>query len=157
MNIWNILNRVALICLSAAHVKEISKHEWVNFPLVIVILWQIVTNIFQIMLWSKQKPEIAIFLWHLGCPYLKRYPHNDMFLWYFGSERVNIFVCFSVNDLGGDIKGGGQNSRPADKVVEEIRAKGGKAVANYGNLIYFFLLLCEYSLSAKNTEKKYYR
>jgi hypothetical protein len=39
---------------------------------------------------------------------------------------------FAVNDLGGDIRGGGASSRPADKVVEEIRAKGGVAVANYG-------------------------
>lgn len=37
-----------------------------------------------------------------------------------------------MNDLGGDSKGGGKNSAAADKVVEEIRAKGGKAVANYG-------------------------
>lgn len=37
-----------------------------------------------------------------------------------------------MNDLGGDIKGGGKSSAAADKVVEEIRAKGGKAVANYG-------------------------
>ena len=37
-----------------------------------------------------------------------------------------------MNDLGGDIKGGGKSSRAADKVVEEIRAKGGSAVANYG-------------------------
>uniref|UniRef100_A0AAQ6AK25 Hydroxysteroid (17-beta) dehydrogenase 4 n=1 Tax=Amphiprion ocellaris TaxID=80972 RepID=A0AAQ6AK25_AMPOC len=37
-----------------------------------------------------------------------------------------------VNDLGTDTKGGGKSSAAADKVVEEIRAKGGKAVANYG-------------------------
>uniref|UniRef100_A0AAQ4QWK7 Hydroxysteroid (17-beta) dehydrogenase 4 n=1 Tax=Gasterosteus aculeatus aculeatus TaxID=481459 RepID=A0AAQ4QWK7_GASAC len=37
-----------------------------------------------------------------------------------------------VNDLGADTKGGGKSSAAADKVVEEIRAKGGKAVANYG-------------------------
>lgn len=37
-----------------------------------------------------------------------------------------------MNDLGVDTKGGGKNSAAADKVVEEIRAKGGKAVANYG-------------------------
>lgn len=37
-----------------------------------------------------------------------------------------------MNDLGVDIKGGGKSSAAADKVVEEIRAKGGKAVANYG-------------------------
>ena len=41
---------------------------------------------------------------------------------------------FPVNDLGGDIKGGGASSRPADLVVEEIRAKGGKAVANYDSV-----------------------
>ena len=37
-----------------------------------------------------------------------------------------------MNDLGGSFKGEGQSARVADKVVEEIRAKGGKAVANYG-------------------------
>ena len=37
-----------------------------------------------------------------------------------------------MNDLGGDIKGEGQSARVADKVVQEIKAKGGKAVANYG-------------------------
>ncbi|KAG9355008.1 hypothetical protein JZ751_001721 [Albula glossodonta] len=36
-----------------------------------------------------------------------------------------------VNDLGGDMKGDGKSSSAADKVVEEIKAKGGKAVANY--------------------------
>ncbi|XP_070541946.1 peroxisomal multifunctional enzyme type 2-like isoform X1 [Ptychodera flava] len=39
-----------------------------------------------------------------------------------------------VNDLGGDMKGGGKSSRPADVVVEEIRAKGGKAVASYDSV-----------------------
>lgn len=39
---------------------------------------------------------------------------------------------FTVNDLGGNFKGEGKSSRAADIVVEEIRAKGGKAVANYG-------------------------
>lgn len=42
-----------------------------------------------------------------------------------------------VNDLGGSFKGEGQSARVADKVVEEIKAKGGKAVANYGLLFTF--------------------
>ncbi|XP_051876370.1 peroxisomal multifunctional enzyme type 2 isoform X2 [Pristis pectinata] len=39
-----------------------------------------------------------------------------------------------VNDLGGDIKGGGKSSSAADRVVEEIRAKGGNAVASYDSV-----------------------
>ncbi|XP_049627347.1 peroxisomal multifunctional enzyme type 2 [Suncus etruscus] len=39
-----------------------------------------------------------------------------------------------VNDLGGDMKGVGKGSSAADKVVEEIRRKGGKAVANYDSV-----------------------
>ncbi|KAI1900244.1 hypothetical protein AGOR_G00048000 [Albula goreensis] len=39
-----------------------------------------------------------------------------------------------VNDLGGDMKGDGKSSSAADKVVEEIKAKGGKAVANYDSV-----------------------
>uniref|UniRef100_A0A670JH11 Peroxisomal multifunctional enzyme type 2 n=1 Tax=Podarcis muralis TaxID=64176 RepID=A0A670JH11_PODMU len=39
-----------------------------------------------------------------------------------------------VNDLGGDFKGHGKSSSAADNVVEEIRAKGGKAVANYDSV-----------------------
>ncbi|MED6250025.1 hypothetical protein ATANTOWER_023383, partial [Ataeniobius toweri] len=39
-----------------------------------------------------------------------------------------------VNDLGVDTKGGGRSSAAAVKVVEEIRAKGGKAVANYDSV-----------------------
>ncbi|XP_051277404.1 peroxisomal multifunctional enzyme type 2 [Dicentrarchus labrax] len=39
-----------------------------------------------------------------------------------------------VNDLGVDTKGGGKSSAAADKVVEEIRVKGGKAVANYDSV-----------------------
>ena len=34
---------------------------------------------------------------------------------------------------------------------------GGKTVANYDNLIDVFLLLCEYSLSAHDVKKKYFR
>lgn len=39
-----------------------------------------------------------------------------------------------MNDLGGDFMGVGKGSLAADKVVEEIRRKGGKAVANYGTV-----------------------
>ncbi|XP_072925311.1 peroxisomal multifunctional enzyme type 2 [Hemitrygon akajei] len=39
-----------------------------------------------------------------------------------------------VNDLGGDFKGQGKSSSAADRVVEEIRAKGGNAVANYDSV-----------------------
>lgn len=35
-----------------------------------------------------------------------------------------------VNDLGGSMHGGGRNSAPAEKVVEEIKALGGDAVVN---------------------------
>lgn len=43
-----------------------------------------------------------------------------------------LSVLHTVNDLGGDAKGGGKSSAAADRVVEEIKAKGGRAVANYG-------------------------
>lgn len=36
-----------------------------------------------------------------------------------------------VNDLGSDRSGGGKGSEAADKVVTEIKAAGGEAVANY--------------------------
>lgn len=39
-----------------------------------------------------------------------------------------------VNDLGGNKKGEGKNSTAADKVVEEIRSCGGKAVADYNSV-----------------------
>ncbi|XP_061874765.1 peroxisomal multifunctional enzyme type 2 isoform X3 [Colius striatus] len=39
-----------------------------------------------------------------------------------------------VNDLGGDFKGFGKSSSAADKVVDEIRAKGGKAAPNYDSV-----------------------
>ena len=49
------------------------------------------------------------------------------------STNIPIYMYnLLVNDLGGDIKGEGQSARVADKVVQEIKAKGGKAVANYG-------------------------
>jgi NAD(P)-dependent dehydrogenase (short-subunit alcohol dehydrogenase family) len=39
-----------------------------------------------------------------------------------------------VNDFGGAADGTGASTSPADEVVAEITAKGGKAVANYGNV-----------------------
>src|SRR5580698_1037572 len=39
-----------------------------------------------------------------------------------------------VNDLGGSMHGGGQSSTPAQKVVEEIKASGGEAIANYDSV-----------------------
>ncbi len=39
-----------------------------------------------------------------------------------------------VNDLGGGFKGEGKSSAAADKVVEEIKAAGGQAVANYDSV-----------------------
>lgn len=39
-----------------------------------------------------------------------------------------------VNDLGGSTRGEGKSSAAADRVVEEIRAAGGEAVANYDSV-----------------------
>ncbi len=39
-----------------------------------------------------------------------------------------------VNDLGGTSTGGGKSSEAADKVVAEIKAAGGEAVANYDSV-----------------------
>jgi NAD(P)-dependent dehydrogenase (short-subunit alcohol dehydrogenase family) len=39
-----------------------------------------------------------------------------------------------VNDLGGSRDGSGASHNMADQVVEEIKAAGGKAVANYGSV-----------------------
>lgn len=39
-----------------------------------------------------------------------------------------------VNDLGGGRHGDGKSTRAADLVVDEIRAAGGKAVANYDSV-----------------------
>lgn len=40
-----------------------------------------------------------------------------------------------VNDLGGTLGGGGGSTKAADIVVDEIKANGGIAVANYDNLV----------------------
>ncbi|KAK0928830.1 bifunctional hydroxyacyl-CoA dehydrogenase/enoyl-CoA hydratase fox2 [Friedmanniomyces endolithicus] len=50
---------------------------------------------------------------------------------FFASRGANVVV----NDLGGSFKGEGGGSAAADKVVEEIRAAGGKAVANYDDVV----------------------
>ena len=39
-----------------------------------------------------------------------------------------------INDLGGTTTGGGRSSEAADKVVAEIKAAGGEAVANYDSV-----------------------
>lgn len=39
-----------------------------------------------------------------------------------------------VNDLGGSLDGRGQSHSAADVVVEEIKASGGEAIANYGSV-----------------------
>ncbi|KAI9870168.1 MAG: bifunctional hydroxyacyl-CoA dehydrogenase/enoyl-CoA hydratase fox2, partial [Pleopsidium flavum] len=49
---------------------------------------------------------------------------------FFGSRGANVVV----NDLGGSFKGEGKSSKAADVVVEEIKATGGKAVANYDSV-----------------------
>lgn len=52
-----------------------------------------------------------------------------------GSAHAKLFAARGanvvVNDLGGDVTGGGQGTSMADKVVEAIRAAGGKAIASY--------------------------
>jgi len=48
----------------------------------------------------------------------------------FGSRGAKVVV----NDLGVTTKGEGQNSSAADKVVKEIEAAGGEAVANYNSV-----------------------
>ncbi|KAJ8684258.1 hypothetical protein QAD02_020050 [Eretmocerus hayati] len=49
----------------------------------------------------------------------------------FGSRGASVVV----NDLGGSRHGDGSSTKVADTVVEEIRRAGGKAVANYDNVL----------------------
>ncbi|KAI9732565.1 MAG: bifunctional hydroxyacyl-CoA dehydrogenase/enoyl-CoA hydratase fox2 [Cirrosporium novae-zelandiae] len=49
---------------------------------------------------------------------------------FFGSRGANVVV----NDLGGSSQGEGKSSKAADIVVDEIKAAGGKAVANYDSV-----------------------
>ncbi|PVH86040.1 NAD(P)-binding protein [Cadophora sp. DSE1049] len=49
---------------------------------------------------------------------------------FFGSRGASVVV----NDLGGSFKGEGNSTKAADVVVEEIKAAGGKAVANYDSV-----------------------
>ncbi|TVY56460.1 Peroxisomal hydratase-dehydrogenase-epimerase, partial [Lachnellula suecica] len=49
---------------------------------------------------------------------------------FFGSRGASVVV----NDLGGSFKGEGNSTKTADVVVDEIKAAGGKAVANYDSV-----------------------
>ena len=49
---------------------------------------------------------------------------------FFASRGANVVV----NDLGGSHSGEGNSSKAADVVVDEIKAAGGKAVANYDSV-----------------------
>ena len=49
---------------------------------------------------------------------------------FFASRGAKVVV----NDLGSAVSGTGGSSKAADKVVEEIKAKGGVAVANYDSV-----------------------
>ena len=55
------------------------------------------------------------------------------------------FVCviriYAVNDLGGSSDGMGRGHKLADDVVDIIRSRGGVAVANYGESIFFLVLI----------------
>jgi len=52
---------------------------------------------------------------------------------YLASEGAAVVV----NDLGATVEGEGSESGPAQKVVDEIKAAGGKAIANGGDVSNF--------------------
>ena len=79
-----------------------------------------------ILIWGKEDEEIF-----MSCCIGRKTSFLRVLL------TIFLFFFCPVNDLGGNISGTGSGSRAADKVVEEIRAKGGKAVANYGNLFHY--------------------
>lgn len=63
-----------------------------------------------------------LYFWHLE-------EHLSLvILSFYGNFLLNWFI--SVNDLGGDRDGTGKSSA-ADLVVNEIRQRGGQAVADY--------------------------
>lgn len=47
---------------------------------------------------------------------------------------ASLGAAVVVNDLGGGKHGEGNSSTPADKVVKQIVANGGKAVSNYDSV-----------------------
>ena len=49
---------------------------------------------------------------------------------FFASRGAKV----AVNDLGGGVDGSGQSSKAADLVVQEIKAAGGQAIANYDSV-----------------------
>ncbi|CAI5758475.1 unnamed protein product [Candida verbasci] len=54
---------------------------------------------------------------------------------YYSLEFAKLGAKVVVNDLGGALNGQGGNSKAADVVVDEIKSKGGVAVADYNNVL----------------------